>query len=435
MRTITLTTIVGARPQFIKAAAVSRAIAAFNERSTDVRIDERIVHTGQHYDQRMSQVFFDELQIPPPAVNLEVGSGIHGRQTGLMLERIEAYLLETRPDWVLVYGDTNSTLAGALAAAKLHIPVAHVEAGLRSFNRRMPEEVNRVLTDHLSELLLCPTDQAVTNLAAEGITGVAPLLKKGTGSEQTTSQRENTACEVPVPFFQQSNDRTGSEQTTSQKENTACKVPVPFFRTRGVHQVGDVMYDSVLFHTQQAEGTSDILSRLGLASKQYYLATLHRAENTDDSTRLDSIFTALQRCPYPVVLPLHPRTRQALGDRPTAANGPLVLTDPVSYLDMLVLEKHARIILTDSGGVQKEAYWMGVPCITLRDETEWVELVEAGCNTLAGADARAIQAAVDRFESQLAHNDPSTTNEAQVLYGDGESASQIANLLGQATVN
>jgi len=381
MPPLLLTTIVGARPQFIKAAAVSRAIAAFNERSADVRIDERIVHTGQHYDQRMSQVFFDQLQIPRPAVNLEVGSGPHGRQTGLMLERIEAYVQETRPDWVLVYGDTNSTLAGALAAAKLHIPVAHVEAGLRSFNRRMPEEVNRVLTDHVSELLLCPTDQAVRNLAAEGL-------------------------------------------------------------TRGVHQVGDVMYDSVLFHTRQAEGTSDILSRLGLVTKQYYLATLHRAENTDDGTRLDGILAALRRCPHPVVLPLHPRTRQVLGDRLPAANGRIVLTDPVSYLDMLMLEKHARIILTDSGGVQKEAYWMGVPCVTLRDETEWVELVEAGCNTLAGADARAIRATVDRYESQLAHNDPSTTNEApsttnqaQGLYGDGQSAHQIANLIGQATVN
>ena len=380
MPLLSLTTIVGARPQFIKAAAVSRAIAAFNDRSTDVRIDERIVHTGQHYDRRMSQVFFDELQIPRPAVNLEVGSGPHGRQTGLMLERIEAYLLETRPDWVLVYGDTNSTLAGALAAAKLHIPVAHIEAGLRSFNRRMPEELNRVLTDHVSDLLLCPTAQAVTNLAAEGI-------------------------------------------------------------TRGVHQVGDVMYDSVLFHARQAEERSDILSRLGLSPKQYYLATLHRAENTDDGARLDGIFTALQRCAYPVVLPLHPRTRQVLGDRLAAADDRIVLTDPVPYLDMLMLEKHARIILTDSGGVQKEAYWMGVPCVTLRDETEWTELVESGWNFLAGADAAAIQAAVERYESQRTPDErcttnqaQSTTDEAQGLYGDGESASRIARLLADSSL-
>jgi UDP-N-acetylglucosamine 2-epimerase len=391
MPSFSLATIVGARPQFIKAAAVSRAIAEFNARATEVRIDERIVHTGQHYDQRMSQVFFDQLQIPRPAVNLEVGSGAHGRQTGLMLERIEAYLLETRPDWVLVYGDTNSTLAGALAGAKLHIRVAHVEAGLRSFNRRMPEEINRILTDHAADLLLCPTDQAVTNLGKEGI-------------------------------------------------------------TRGVHQVGDVMYDSVLFHTQQAEGTSDILSRLCLAPQQYYLATLHRAENTDDPRRLNGIFAALERSDWPVILPLHPRTRQALGDRLAADNARLVVTDPVSYLDMLMLEKHARIILTDSGGVQKEAYWMGVPCVTLRDETEWVELVEAGWNVLAGADATAVQAAVDRFESHFAATEASTTNQAQYsrtpilqhspsppgagpLYGDGRSAHRIANLLAQSTVN
>lgn len=369
MRTLTLATIVGARPQFIKAAAVSRAIAAFNECSTDERIDERIVHTGQHYDERMSQVFFDQLQIPRPAVNLEVGSGPHGRQTGLMLERIEAYLQETRPDWVLVYGDTNSTLAGALAAAKLHIPVAHVEAGLRSFNRRMPEEINRILTDHASDLLFCPTALAVANLAREGL-------------------------------------------------------------TLGVHRVGDVMYDSVLFHMQQAERTSDVLERLGLESKDYYLATLHRAENTDDRTRLDSIFAAFQRCDRRVVLPVHPRTRQALGDRMGASSGRLLLTDPVSYLDMLMLERHARLILTDSGGVQKEAYWLGVPCVTLRDETEWVELVESGWNCLAGADAPAIAGAVDRFESQLAANDQRFS---AALYGDGQSANRIAQLLADSS--
>lgn len=365
MRSIILTTIVGARPQFIKAAAVSRAITAFNELSTDVRIDERIVHTGQHYDQRMSQVFFDQLQIPRPAINLEVGSGPHGRQTGLMLERLEGYLLENRPRWLLVYGDTNSTLAGALAAVKLHIPVAHVEAGLRSFNRRMPEEINRVLTDHASDLLLCPTAGAIENLAREGI-------------------------------------------------------------TRGVHQVGDVMYDSVLFHTQQAERTSHVLSRLGLEPKQYYLATLHRAENTDAPSRLDSIFTALERCDHTVVLPMHPRTRHALGERLAGSNGRLLLTDPVSYLDMLVLEKHARIILTDSGGVQKEACWMGVPCVTLRDETEWVELVEAGCNRLAGADASAIAAAVNDLESKMGREG---LGHCPAVYGYGSSAEQVVRLL------
>ncbi len=365
MPTIKIMTVVGARPQFVKAASVSRAIAAHNEAGGRPPVRERIVHTGQHYDDSMSQVFFDELRIPAPAVNLDVGSGPHGRQTGAMLERLEAVLVEGKPDCVLVYGDTNSTLAGALAAAKLHIPVAHVEAGLRSYNRRMPEEINRVVADHLASLLFCPTDTAVKNLAREGVT---------------------------------------------------C----------GVHQVGDVMYDSVLFNTALAERSSGVMARLALEPKSYFLATVHRAENTDDPDRLRGILAAFRQFDRPIILPLHPRTRKTLGQDLRSIAGRVRVVDPVSYLDMLVLEKNARLILTDSGGVQKEAYWAGVPCVTLRDETEWVELVEAGCNVVAGTDAERIVRAVGAIEDRGAANpliaDPH-------LYGDGHCAEAIVRIL------
>jgi len=366
MSIVKITTVVGARPQFIKAAAVSRAIADhLNQTSGEPVLCERIVHTGQHYDPGMSQVFFDELRIPPPAVNLEVGSGSHGHQTGRMLERLEEDLLAARPDWVLIYGDTNSTLAGALASAKLHIPVAHVEAGLRSYNRRMPEEINRVLADAVSTLLLCPTAAAVANLAKEGI-------------------RE------------------------------------------GVHKVGDVMYDSVLFHASQAKRQSDVVARLGLKPKSFYLATVHRAENTDDPARLAAILAALARLKMPVVIPMHPRTRKTLGAEAPRVGGKIRVIDPVPYLDMLALERGARIILTDSGGVQKEAYWFGVPCVTLRQETEWVELVEAGCNRVVGADPQAIGRAVSEFEAAGASLPPDRPAD---LYGDGHSAEKIVALL------
>ena len=363
--TVNITTIVGARPQFIKAAAVSRAIARWNEAEGRPRITEEIVHTGQHYDPAMSQVFFDELRIPRPAANLEVGSGPHGAQTARMLERLEEHLIGARPDIVLVYGDTNSTLAGALAAVKLHIPVAHVEAGLRSFNRRMPEEINRVVADGVSTLLFCPTWTAVENLAREGV-------------------------------------------------------------TRGVHRTGDVMYDSVLFNTALAERSSAVMGRLGLAPKAFYLATVHRAENTDDPARLAGILAALRRVAVPIVLPLHPRTRKTLGAGLEQVGGKVRVVDPVPYLDMLILEKHARIILTDSGGVQKEAYWFGVPCVTLRDETEWVELVEAGCNRVVGADPAAILAAVAAVEGAAASLPAQRPAD---LYGDGHSAEKIAAIL------
>jgi len=367
MKPIKVLTVVGARPQFIKAAAVSRAVAAHNANPAAAGpIDEQIIHTGQHYDDNMSKVFFDELQIPRPRVNLEVGSGSHGQQTARMLEKLEELFQADRPDWVLVYGDTNSTLAGALAASKLHLPIAHVEAGLRSFNRMMPEEINRIVTDVLSSLLLCPTDAAVRNLANEGITA-------------------------------------------------------------GVHQVGDVMYDSVLHNTELARGRSTIVQTLGLAPKSFYLATIHRAENTDDPRRLAGIIEALGRLDRPTVLPLHPRTRKTLGEGLKKLGAKVRVIDPVSYLDMLSLESAARLILTDSGGVQKEAYWLGAPCVTLRDQTEWVELVQGGCNVLAGADAAAILAAVRGYEASGCALPQAAAGSH--LYGDGASAARVVKLL------
>lgn len=316
-----IVTIVGARPQFIKAAAVSRVLRR--------QIREVLVHTGQHYDGNMSQVFFEELEIPSPDCNLGIGSGEHGAQTGAILAAVEKVLQKEKPDRVLVYGDTNSTLAGALAAAKLHVPVAHVEAGLRSFNRRMPEEINRVLTDHVADLLFCPSRTAVGHLAAEGI-------------------------------------RTG------------------------VHRVGDVMYEALMHAVRLAERNSRALERLQLAPGAYALATIHRAENTDDPARLGRLVAALQEVArtLPVVFPVHPRTRRRLPDLVPGRG--LHLVDPLGYLDMARLETRAALILTDSGGIQKEAYWLRVPCITLREETEWVETVQQGWNVLAGADPEQI---------------------------------------------
>lgn len=355
-------TIVGARPQFVKAAAVSRAIARHNEANPGSVIRETIVHTGQHYDANMSQVFFDELKIPAPGHHLGVGSGSHGKQTGAMLDKIEQVLLADRPDWVLVYGDTNSTLAGAVAAVKLHIPVAHVEAGLRSYNRRMPEEINRIVADSVSDLLLCPTETAVRNLTREGV-------------------------------------------------------------TRGVHNVGDVMYDSVLFNTEIAQQQSRILETLKLEPKQYFLATLHRAENTDDRQRLESIFAALAEAMLPVILPLHPRTQKAM-ERGSIAVAPHIrILDPVPYLDVLLLEKNARAILTDSGGMQKEAYFFRVPCVTLRDETEWVELMQAGANQLVGASVAGIVEAMTWAMTWKAGT------HSTLLYGDGLAAEKIVKIL------
>jgi len=344
-----IATIVGARPQFIKSAPVSRAFLKCGH-------SEFLIHTGQHYDHQMSKVFFEELGLSEPAINLGIGSGSHGQQTGQMLLGIEEVLKSQRPDWALVYGDTNSTLAGALAAVKLHVPVAHIEAGLRSFNRRMPEEINRVLTDRISDLLFCPTQTSVENLRNEGI-------------------------------------------------------------NRGIHLVGDVMYDSVLHNIKLTEKHSDILEKLNLKNKSYALATVHRAENTDEPRRLNSIFYAFQQISQnglPVIIPLHPRTRQSL------KSSKLSFIDPVSYLDMLVLEKNARVILTDSGGVQKEAYWLEVPCVTLRDETEWLETVESGWNVLVGSNYDRIINAVEKA---------CPGQQVQGAYGNGRAAEQIETLI------
>lgn len=350
-------TIVGARPQFIKAAAVSRYLRA---KATEV-----LVHTGQHYDDKMSAVFFSELNIPAPDYNLEVGSGGHGAQTGAMLARIEDLLVREKPDWVLVYGDTNSTLAGALAAVKMRIPVAHVEAGLRSFNRSMPEEHNRVLTDHCSDVLFCPTRTAVENLAAEGI-------------------------------------------------------------TRGVHVVGDTMLDMVLEFSARARAASRILETLGLQEKRYLLATLHRPYNVDDIGILRGILETFLDLGEPVVFPVHPRTRKNLQEqapdlRSRLEGSRVRLVDPVGYLDMLRLEQSARLILTDSGGVQKEAFFLGVPCITLRPETEWVETAQAGWNWVVGSDPARIRAAVQATDWPAGTPPP--------VFGNGKAGAQIADIL------
>lgn len=357
-------TVIGARPQFIKAAVVSRWL-----RETP-GCQEFLVHTGQHYDENMSDVFFQELEIPKPAYHLGIGSGGHGAQTGRMLEAIEKVILETKPDKLLIYGDTNSTLAGALAAAKLHVPVAHVEAGLRSFNRKMPEEVNRVVADHLSTWLFAPTDAAVRNLHFEGIA------------------------------------------------------------VNKIYLVGDVMYDAALYYGQRTKG--DTLARVGVSSKSYVLATIHRAENTDVGTRLQNVFAGLSAIAeeVPVVLPLHPRTRAALTREKLLdhCSPNLKLVDPLGYLDMVMLEKNASVIATDSGGVQKEAYFHGVPCVTLRDETEWVELVELGWNRLVPpTDGESIHDGV----MQSLRN-PATSSPPSPLYGGGKAGEAITKLLRAA---
>ncbi|MCG2576255.1 UDP-N-acetylglucosamine 2-epimerase (non-hydrolyzing) [Dechloromonas sp. XY25] len=356
-----IVTVVGARPQFIKAAAVSRVI-----RNDYVgQIDEVLVHTGQHYDDNMSKVFFEELDIPHPKYNLEISGGQHGAMTGRMLEGVENVLLQEKPDWLLIYGDTNSTLAGALAAAKLHIPVAHVEAGLRSFNMRMPEEVNRILADRVSSLLFCPTETAVNNLKSEGV----------------------------------------------------CQ---------GVHNVGDVMYDVALFYRDRARQNSKALQNLGVTTGGFALATCHRAENTDDPRRLMSILIALSEISprLPVVLPLHPRTRKLVADYGLVhLLAKLIITEPLPFLDMVALEQASRLILTDSGGVQKEAFFYGVPCITMRDETEWVETVSLGWNQLVGASSDSIISAVN----EIIQSPPSEAGEKP--YGIGNAAGDILALL------
>lgn len=348
-----IATIVGARPQFIKAAPVSKALAEAGH-------TEFLIHTGQHYDHGMSQVFFDELGLPQPDVNLGIGSGSHGRQTGQMLVAIEEQLLAQKPDWVLVYGDTNSTLAGALAAVKLHIPVAHVEAGLRSFNREMPEEHNRVLTDHCSDLLFCPTETAVSNLAQEGI-------------------------------------------------------------TNGVYLVGDVMYDAMCQFLPLAEQTA-ILEELHLNPGEYRLATIHRASNTDSRENLQAVLNCLALSDLPVIFPTHPRTVASLQRFQLKMPDQVKQIAPVDYLQMLALQKNARTILTDSGGVQKEAYLLGVPCLTLRSETEWVETTRTGWNQVVGFDQ-------SKVAYLLANHKP--TQDRPLVFGNGKAAQQICLFLMQ----
>jgi UDP-GlcNAc3NAcA epimerase len=354
MALLKIMTVVGARPQFVKAAVVSRAIAEHNSAVPGRYIVEQIVHTGQHYDYMMSQAFFDEMAIPKPVANLGVGSGSHGAMLGAMLPYLEQEILTRRPDWVLVYGDTNSTLAGALAAAKLHVPVAHVEAGLRSFNRRMPEEINRVLTDHVSDYLFCPSEGAQTRLAREGI-------------------------------------------------------------TQGVYVVGDVMYDAMCFYRQKA-----IVPEY---AGPYVLASLHRAENTDDPQRLQRILTAMGQAPMPVLLPLHPRTRQILAREHLTVDGQTHLLEPLSYFAMLGHLERCAFVMTDSGGLQKEAFFCGKKCITLRDETEWTELVERGANRVVGTEKAAIVAAFAWAMQPL--------SEVPELYGQGDAGERIVQLLAQ----
>jgi UDP-GlcNAc3NAcA epimerase len=357
---VRVATIVGARPQFVKAAMLSRVLRA-------LEIDEILIHTGQHYDDNMSQVFFEDLAIPAPTVNLAVGSGPHGAQTARMLEAIEAALLSDRPDMAIVYGDTNSTLAGALAASKLKMPLGHVEAGLRSFDRQMPEEINRVLTDHASDLLFAPTRTAAENLAREGIAGP------------------------------------------------------------GVRVSGDVMYDAALHYGAKAERHSQILETLGLRPREFVLVTVHRAENTDDGERLDVFCSTLARLSreIPIVLPIHPRTRTALLKRNLMheLTESVRLIDPARYLDMMMLEKNARLIVTDSGGVQKEAFFYRVPCVTLRDRTEWVELVELGWNRLVPLTN------ATRVEASLRDALDWTPQACQNPFGDGRAAEAIASVI------
>ena len=349
-------TVVGARPQFIKAAVVSRALKNYGD------ISEFIIHTGQHYDENMSHVFFDEMEIPQPLYNLEVKEPLHGAMTASMLAGIEKILIDEKPDYVLIYGDTNSTLAGALAASKLHIPVAHVEAGLRSFNRQMPEEINRIVADQISNILFCPTQKAIDNLMEEGF-------------------------------------------------------------NKGIHQIyntGDVMYDAALYYADK--GGDYILKKMNLLSNDFLLCTIHRAENTNDIARLKNIIEALNilHKTIPVILPLHPRTKAAMQRENIHTD--FIITKPVGYLDMLQLLKNCSLVITDSGGLQKEAYYFNKYCIIPRDETEWVELVENNFCTLTGSNTDMIVQTANSYRGKKIESSVS-------LYGKGNAGDLIVNIL------
>jgi UDP-GlcNAc3NAcA epimerase len=369
MRTVS---IVGARPQFIKIAPVCRAIERYNATASDP-IEDLIVHTGQHYDDSMSAVFFDELKIPRPAINLEIGSGPHGEQTGRMLMALEKVFRDTAPDVVIVYGDTNSTLAGALAASKLVIPVAHIEAGLRSFNRSMPEEINRIVSDHIADVLYAPTATAMKHLASEGL---------------------------------------GAKSVAA----------------------GDVMLDAVAFNRTLAAGSATFES-LGLQSRGYALATVHRAENTSEPTLFDvmALLNDIAERYWPIVLPMHPRTKHALqrSGRHWHTCERLHVIEPVGYLENLFLIERARLVLTDSGGLQKEAYFLNTPCITLRNETEWAETVQGGGNHVVGIERRAVLDAVVKWESSLRAGKPDFTAAANEQFGGGRASDEIVAHLAE----
>ena len=351
-----IVTVVGARPQFVKAAALSREFAKHDN------IEEVILHTGQHFDINMSDVFFEEMQIPHPKYNLNINCLSHGAMTGRMLEEIEKILILEKPDYLLVYGDTNSTLAGALAAKKMHIKVVHIEAGLRSFNMAMPEEVNRILTDRISDILFCPTLTAINNLKIEGFSNF----------------------------------------------------------NSSIFNVGDVMQDAALFYEKQADQNSNILKETHIKKNSYYLCTLHRAENTNNMERLASIIRGLNNLPskYHIILPIHPRTKQLLNKFKPNKN--INIIAPVGYFDMIQLIKNSRLVITDSGGLQKEAYFFNKFCITTRDQTEWVELVTNGYNKIVGADSKKIIEGVKYFESR-------TFQKGIELYGGGFATQAIVS--------
>jgi UDP-GlcNAc3NAcA epimerase len=358
---VKIVTVIGARPQFIKAAVVSRTALSRAEGVTEI-----IVHTGQHFDQNMSDVFFDELDIPKPAYHLGIGGGTHGQNTGRMIEKIEEVLIRETPDWVLVYGDTDSTLAGAIAASKLHIPIAHVEAGLRSFNRKMPEEINRILTDHVSSLLFTPTSTAVVNLKNEGV---------------------------------------------DQQQ---------------IIQVGDVMFDAALYYGEKSNSKAYLLDNLKINSKDYILVTLHRAENVDDREKLQNILRAFHKVEKTIIWPIHPRTRKRLSEFGINVPSNVRLIEPLGYLEMVCIEKNALLIATDSGGVQKEAYFHKVPCVTLREQTEWVELVSAGANVLVGTDEKKIEIAMNDVGFMNVDNFNAS------LYGNGDAGAKILKTIARS---
>ena len=380
---IKLLTIIGARPQIIKAAAISRAI-----RTKFVgQVEEHILHTGQHYDANMSEVFFRELGIPEPDYNLHVGSGSHGVQTARIIEGIEVVLTEQHYDGAIVYGDTNSTLAAAVAASKIHVPVFHVEAGLRSFNMGMPEEINRIVCDQLSSMLFTPTLTGMKNLMAEGFSG---------------------------------------ERLEVSGERTPIKNRVRFADGRGQKVVlsGDVMYDNSMYFSAMADVQSDIIERLGLSYRQFVLATIHRPANTDNAENLRSIFRALNDIAelhqMDVVLPLHPRTRKMIGDLRLEIGDlseRVRIIEPASFFEIIRLEKNAAIVMTDSGGVQKEAFFYGTPCVILRPETEWVEIVEAGAGIITDADYDRIMAAYEQLANKPV--------QFPALFGDGHASERI----------